>query len=123
MHRLEHIVGNGLHAYFTWPGFETETYDGSKVLDYAKLEPHFGTSEEFTKMIKAIHKRIVVIADFPLAGVSANHVWVKEGTVKDLPAADGTIDWDHQTRNRKVLKEAIVDSWKAYNLDGIRLTD
>ena len=47
------------------------------------------------KMIKAIHnEELSVIADFPLAGVSANHVWAKEGTVKALPAADGTIDWD-----------------------------
>ncbi|WP_186669246.1 alpha-amylase family glycosyl hydrolase [Sporosarcina sp. BP05] len=122
--RLEHIVRMGFTLISLGSVFETETYDGSKVLDYAKLEPHFGTSEEFSKMIKAIHKQdMSVIADFPLAGVSANHVWAKEGTVKALPAADGTIDWDTtDAATQKALKEAIVDFVETYKLDGIRLT-
>jgi cyclomaltodextrinase len=122
--RLEYIVGMGFTLISLGPVFETETYDGSKVLDYTKLEPRFGTSEEFIKMIKAIHKQeMAVIADFPLAGVSANHVWAKEGTVKALPAADGTIDWDtSDVATQKALKEAIVDFVETYKLDGIRLT-
>jgi cyclomaltodextrinase / maltogenic alpha-amylase / neopullulanase len=122
--RLEHIVGMGFTLISLGPVFETETYDGSKVLDYTKLEPHFGTDDEFAEMIKAIHKQeMSVVADFPLAGVSPNHVWVKEGTVKALPATDGTIDWDtSEAATRKELKEAVVDFMKTYKLDGIRLT-
>lgn len=122
--RLEHIVRMGFTLISLGPVFETETYDGSKVLDYAKLEPHFGTTEEFSKMITAIHKQdMSVIADFPLAGVSSNHVWAKEGTVKALPAAEGTIDWaTSDGSTQKALMEAIVDFVETYKLDGIRLT-
>jgi len=122
--RLEHIVRMGFTLISLGPVFETETYDGSKVLDYAKFDTHFGTSEEFNKLVKAIHKKdMSVIADFPLAGVSENHVWAKEGTVKTLPADAGTIDWDtSDAATQKALKEALVDFVETYKLDGIRLT-
>ncbi len=122
--RLEHIISMGFTTISLGPVFKTESYDGSKVLDYTKLEPHFGTDEEFIGMIKEIHKNdISVIADFPLAGVSANHVWAKEGNLKTIPAAEGTIDWDSSDANvQQALKEAIVDFVVTYKLDGIRLT-
>ena len=48
------------------PIFATESYDGSLVLDYGRLEPHFGTDEELANMIEALHKKeMSVIADFP----------------------------------------------------------
>lgn len=59
--RLEYIAGMGFTLISLGPVFATETYDGSKVLDYTKLEPHFGTDKEFSEMIKTIHKEI-----FPL---------------------------------------------------------
>ncbi|MEK5040800.1 alpha-amylase family glycosyl hydrolase [Sporosarcina sp. FSL K6-3457] len=122
--RLEYIAGMGFTLISLGPVFATETYDGSKVLDYTKLEPHFGTDKEFSEMIKTIHKRdISVIADFPFAGVSANHVWAKEGKFKAIPAADGTIDWDSSdVAVQRALKEAVVDFVETYKLDGIRLT-
>ncbi|WP_318615746.1 alpha-amylase family glycosyl hydrolase [Sporosarcina sp. YIM B06819] len=122
--RLEHIAAMGFTVISLGPVFATESYDGSKVLDYTKLEPHFGTDKEFSEMIKAVHKRdIAVIADFPFAGVSANHVWAQEGKFEAIPATDGTIDWDHSdVAVQQALKEAVVDFVETYKLDGIRLT-
>ena len=122
--RLEHIMRMGFTLISLGPVFETESYDGSKVLDYTKIEPNFGTDEEFVGMIKEIHKKeLSVIADFPLGGVSANHIWAKEGTVKNVPADEGTIDWDYSdAATQKALKEAVVDFVETYKLDGIRLT-
>ncbi|HJF33546.1 MAG TPA: alpha-amylase [Sporosarcina psychrophila] len=122
--RLEHIMRMGFTLISLGPVFETESYDGSKVLDYTKIEPNFGTDEEFVGMIKEIHKKeLSVIADFPLGGVSANHIWAKEGTVKNVPADEGTIDWDYSdAATQKALKEAVVDFMETYKLDGIRLT-
>ncbi|WP_318616794.1 alpha-amylase family glycosyl hydrolase [Sporosarcina sp. YIM B06819] len=122
--RLEHIAGMGFTVISLGPVFSTETYDGSKVLDYTKFEPQFGTDKEFSKMIKDVHERdISVIADFPFAGVSANHVWAQEGKFKAIPATDGTIDWDYSdVAVQQALKEAVVDFVETYKLDGIRLT-
>ena len=94
------------------------------MLDYEKLEPHFGTDEELAKMIDAVHEeKIGVIADFQFGGVSENHVWAKDGTLPFVPAEKGKIDWDSSDENvKKMLKEAVVSFVKAYDLDGIRLT-
>ena len=47
--RLPHIIRMGFTTVSLGPVFETESYDGNKVLDYTKLEPHFGTAEEFVE--------------------------------------------------------------------------
>ena len=74
-------------------------------------------------MISALHNEdLYVIADFPLGGVSANHVWAQDGTLEAMPVADGTIDWDSTDSSvQNALKEAIVEFVDTYQLDGIRL--
>ena len=122
--RLPHIIRMGFTTVSLGPVFETESYDGNKVLDYTKLDPHFGTADEFVAMISALHNEdLYVIADFPLGGVSANHVWAQDGTLEAIPVADGTIDWDSTDASvQNALKEAIVEFVDTYELDGIRLT-
>lgn len=123
--RLTHITDMGFTMVSLGPVFESESYDGKKVLDYTKLEPHFGTDEEFVMMIDALHdKDLSVIADFPLGGVSENHIWAQEGLVKFIQTADGTIDWEPTDATaQQALKEAIVKFMETYQLDGIRLTE
>ncbi|MEK3935389.1 alpha-amylase family glycosyl hydrolase [Sporosarcina sp. FSL W7-1349] len=120
--RLQHILDMGFTVISLGPVFETATYDGNEVLDYVKLDPHFGTAEEFNSMIEAVHaKDLKVIADFPMNGVSANHVWANE--LATLPAADGTMDWDYaDPAVRQSIQDAIVGFLNTYDLDGIRLT-
>lgn len=120
--RLQHILDMGFTAVSIGPVFDTASYDGAEVLDYAKLEDHFGTEQDFRDMLADLHdKDVRVIADFPLAGVSREHVWADQ-----LPwteGEDGTIDWDAQDPDvRQKLQEAMADFVKAYDLDGIRLT-
>nr|WP_225942034.1 alpha-amylase family glycosyl hydrolase [Sporosarcina limicola] len=122
--RLQHIIDMGFTTISLGPVFQTESYDGSKVLDYTKLEPHFGTDEDFVGMLKEIHdNKLLAIADFPLGGVSVNHVWANEGTAKMIPSSNGTIDWDGtDVDTQKRLKEAVVNFVETYKLDGVRLT-
>lgn len=123
--RLLHITEMGFTTVSIGPVFETETYDGKKVLDYTKLEPHFGTDEEFVNMINSLHaKDMYVITDFPLGGVSDNHVWAQEGVVKFTPNDDGTIDWDpSDVSTQQALQKAVVNFVETYPLDGVRLTE
>ena len=122
--RLQYLVDLGFTSVSLGPIFSTATYDGSEVLDYGKLEPHFGTDGDLKEMINALHeKEIGVIADFPMSGVSENHVWVKDGTLPSTPAAEGTVDWDSSdAKVKEMLKGAIISFIQAYDLDGIRLT-
>lgn len=120
--RLQHILDMGFTAVSIGPVFQTATYDGKEVLDYTKFDEHFGTEEDFKSMLKELHdKDVRVIADFPLSGVSENHVWASK-----LPYTKGegsTIDWKADDADvQHNLEEAMVDFVKTYELDGIRLT-
>ena len=61
------------------------------------------------------------MADFPLGGVSEDHVLASE-----LPSAangDGTINWDlTDSSTQQKITEAAVQFVKEYDFDGIRLT-
>lgn len=122
--RLDYIAALGFTLVSVGPIFSTATYDGNEVLDYEKLEPHFGTSAEFTEMIAALdEKEIGVIADFPLSGVSENHVWVKDGSLPSIANGDGTVNWDTtDAKVKETLKNTIVAFAKEYDLAGIRIT-
>lgn len=120
--RLQHILDMGFTAVSIGPVFQTATYDGKEVLDYTKFEKHFGTEEDFKSMLDELHdKDVRVIADFPLAGVSKDHVWASK-----LPFTQGegnTIDWKPDDVDvQRNLEETMVNFVKTYELDGIRLT-
>lgn len=120
--RLQHILDMGFTVISVGSVFETATYDGNEVLDYTKLDPHFGTADEFRSMIEAVHaKDLKVVADFPLNEVSGNHVWAKE--LATLPAADDKVDWDYaDLKVQQAIRDAAVEFLQTYQLDGIRLT-
>ena len=122
--RLSYIGDMGFTIISLGPIFHTETYDGSQVLNYNKLEPHFGSDVDLEKMIESIHqKKMSVIADFPFSGVSPNHIWIKEGMFTGIPTEDGTIDWDSSdSLVKEALKNAVISFAEKHDLDGIRLT-
>lgn len=122
--KIDYISEMGFTMISIGPVFSTATYDGREVLDYEKIEPHFGTEEELAEMIEAFgEKEIGVMADFPLNGVSKQHVWAKDGRLPTTQASSHTVDWDQDDQDvRAMLKEAILAFVTAYDWDGIRLT-
>ena len=122
--RLQHIIEMGFTTISVGPIFETESYDGAKVIDYSKLDPHFGTADEFNTLISELHKNnLKIIADFPLGGVSENNTLAQTASAKATPAADGTINWNTaDPATQQALKTVITEFMSAYKLDGLRLT-
>ena len=104
--------------------FTSALYDGTEVLNYEELDPHFGTEEEFVQMLEDVHEQdIGVIADFPLNGVSEEHVWVKEDAVPTVSANEGIVNFDYTDAIVvEKMKETILSFIQSYELDGIRLT-
>ncbi|MHA6258437.1 alpha-amylase family glycosyl hydrolase [Sporosarcina sp. CAU 1771] len=125
INRIDYIADLGFTMMSLGSIFKTEAYDGSRVEDYEKLEPHFGSEEDLSKMIEVAHeKKIGVLADFPFGGVSENHEWAKEGLFKGTPVGEGRIDWDSSDALvKEALKNAVVAFAEGYNLDGLRLTN
>jgi cyclomaltodextrinase / maltogenic alpha-amylase / neopullulanase len=124
--KLDHIEKLGFSMISLGPVFSTETYDGKRVLDYEKLERHFGTSKELNTLIDKVHqKNMSVIVDFPIQNVSSKHVfasnednnpWIIENT-------DGTISFDFSNEDaQQVILRAVLAFVKQYKVDGLRLT-
>ena len=124
--KLDHIEKLGFSMISLGPVFSTETYDGKRVMDYGKLERHFGTSEEFITLIDKIHqKNMSVIVDFPIQNVSSKHVlasdqandaWIIENT-------DGTISFDLTNEDaQQAFLNAALAFVKQYQVDGLRIT-
>ena len=122
--RIDYIKDMGFTVLSIGSVFNTEKYDGSEVLDYEMIEPHFGTNEDLAKMIDKVHeKEMKVIADFPLSGISEDHKWIKEDKLPSVKADDGTVKWDAKDTNvQEKLKEAVISFVETHELDGIRLT-
>lgn len=124
--KLDHIEKLGFTMISLGPVFSTETYDGKRVLDYEKLERHFGTSKELNTLIDKVHqKNMSVIVDFPIQNVSSKHVftsnedndpWIIENT-------DGTISFDFSNEDaQQAILKSVLSFVKQYKVDGLRLT-
>lgn len=120
--RLQHILDMNFTMISFGPVFLTATYDGRQVLDYEKIEPHFGTDKELTSLIKEMHKKnLKVMVDLPLGGVSANHVWADQ--YRTIPAGDDTIDWDPADQElQRALIDTAIQFVEKFKVDGLRLT-
>lgn len=120
--RLQHILDMHFTMISIGPIFKTATYDGKQVLDYSEIEPHFGTAEELNGLLAELHEhKLKVMADFPLGGVSSEHVWADQ--LPTIPVSDGIVDWDvSKPEVQQRLTDAAVSFVKKYPVDGIRLT-
>lgn len=109
------------------PVFSSEKYDGSMVTSYSKFERHFGTAEDFKKLVKTLNKdNLSVMVDFPLTNVSANHEWAQDSTKKQwvVGTANGKVRWDLKNPEvQKALIDSVVHFVSTYKVDGIRLTN
>ena len=106
--------------------FATEKYDGSMVTSYSELERHFGTAEEFDRVIATYNKKgMRIMVDFPLNNVSVNHEWAQDTAKKQWVASttNGQVQWDYTNADvQQAVKAAIVDFVKAHKVEGLRLT-
>lgn len=124
--KLTHVEKMGFTMVSLGPVFSTETYDGKRVLDYTKFERHFGTADEFEALLKEAHsKKLNVVVDFPIQGVSGQHVWNQDPNNSNwsIDNGDGTIDWNlEKPDTQQALIDAAVNFVNTYEVDGLRLT-
>ncbi|RFU62160.1 alpha-amylase family glycosyl hydrolase [Peribacillus glennii] len=105
--QLDYIKDMGFTAISLSPVFDNEDrgYHGYWIRDYYKTEEHFGTMEDFKKLVKEAHKRdMKILAEFPVNHVGPNHPWLKDSGKQDWFLEKGTSD----SENDNVEQEA---SW------------
>ncbi len=118
------------------PEEERAKYLGSyyAVTDFTKINPEFGTIEDFRELVKTAHDNdIYVILDWVPNHTGWDHVWIKEhpeyyskNEAGDIIHPEGT-DWtdvaDLNYDNQDMRKEMIADMlyWiEKENIDGFR---
>ncbi|GHT33383.1 alpha-amylase [Bacteroidia bacterium] len=114
---LDYIDNLGVTAIWLNPVLENDMVDGSyhgyATTDYYRVDPRFGTNEDYVRLIKKTHEKdMKVVMDMIFNHCGSDHPWVK-----DVPSHDwfNNIDEYVQTNH---AKEAYFDPYASdYDFD------
>ncbi len=74
--KLDYLKDLGVDALWLMPIFASPSYHGYDTIDYEKIEPGYGTGEDFDRFLAAAHSRgIKVILDLVVNHSSNQHPW------------------------------------------------
>ena len=76
--KLDYVKGLGVSCIWLMPIMVSPSYHGYDVSDYYKVEPAYGTNEDFKRLMTEAHRRgIVVLIDMVLNHTSSENPWFK----------------------------------------------
>ena len=80
----------GIDALWLMPVFASPSYHGYDCIDYDRLNPQYGTDEDFDRLLRECHRRgIAVVLDLMLNHSSDRHPWfVDSARGPDSPKRD-----------------------------------
>lgn len=95
---LDYFTDLGVTALWFTPVLENNmtggSYHGYATTDYYKVDPRFGTNEEYRGLIEKSHQRgIKVVMDMIFNHCGVEHPWIK-----DMPSRDFFNNPDHQNK-------------------------
>ena len=96
---LDYLKNLGVTAIWSTPLMENNmpaySYHGYAMTDYYKIDPRFGTNEDYKNLVKLAHKKgLKIIQDMVFNHCGTNYFW------KDnLPTSDWYNRWDNFTRS------------------------
>ncbi|MFZ4520316.1 MAG: glycoside hydrolase family 13 protein [Bacteroidales bacterium] len=98
MSHLDYFQDLGITALWINPLLENNqakySYHGYSTTNYYKIDPRFGTNEDYVKLGEALHQRgIKLIKDMIFNHCGSGHWWMK-----DLPSPDWVNQWPEFTR-------------------------
>lgn len=77
--KLDYIKGLGADCIWLMPVAESPSYHGYDVTNYYKIEPDYGTNDDFKAFVAAAHARgITVLVDLVLNHASSEHPYFQE---------------------------------------------
>lgn len=105
--KLDYIQSLGCTGILLTPFYKTNEYHGYHITDYEKVDEHFGTWNDVTSLVKAVHKRgMTITADFV-----ANHCHISNPLVSDCP------DWFKKTQDGSFKFFYGIDNLPEFNLE------
>ena len=78
--KLDYIKSLGVDAIWLNPIYQSPNYDnGYDVSDYTKIQPQYGSNEDFDALLKGLHDRgIKLVMDIVVNHSSSEHDWFKQ---------------------------------------------
>ncbi|MBW6499433.1 MAG: glycoside hydrolase family 13 protein [Bacteroidales bacterium] len=121
INHLDYISDLGFTALWINPLLENNqprySYHGYATTDYYKIDPRFGTNEDFRRLVQeAEGKGLKIIKDMIFNHSGHYHWWMK-----DLPTSDWLNQWPEFTRTTYRMT-TLVDPYAAYS-DSKRMVD
>ena len=119
--RLDYLIDLGVTAIWLNPVLENDMVDGSyhgyATTDYYKVDPRFGTNEEYVELIANANKKgLKVVMDMIFNHCGSDHPWME-----DLPSEDWINNMDEYVQTSH-LKEVLFDSY-ASDYDKWKMVD
>ncbi len=98
INHLDHIAGMGFTAIWLNPVLENNqprySYHGYAITDFYRVDPRFGTNEDYRRLVEEAGLRDVkIIKDLIMNHCGHHHWWMD-----DLPTPDWLNQWDSFTR-------------------------
>jgi len=114
--KLDYIKGLGASCIWLMPIMASPSYHGYDVVDYYKVEPAYGTNEDFKRLVAAAHARgIAVLIDMVLNHTSSENPWFKaaladttspyRGWYRFSPAPGGKGPWGGEAWHKSPLRD------------------
>ncbi len=92
--KLDYISGLGADCVWLMPVAESPSYHGYDVTDYYKIEPDYGTNDDFKAFVAAAHQHhIRVLVDLVLNHTSSEHPWFQEALRDTASPRRGWYRW------------------------------
>ena len=77
--KLDYLQDLGVTSILLLPLYEADCYHNYFANDFEKIDPEFGTMEEYLELVKDIHKRgMKIYMDMETQYVTSKHLWWKD---------------------------------------------
>jgi alpha-amylase len=77
--KLDYLQDLGVTSILLTPLYQSEFYHNYFAVDFEKIDPKYGTMNEYLSLVKEIHKRnMKIYQDVEMQYVTQDHVWYRE---------------------------------------------
>lgn len=94
--KLDYIKDLGIDCLWLTPIFQSTAFNayGYDITDYKDIDPRYGTKEDFSRLIKAVHEKgMKIIVDFVPNHCGMDHEFFKKSEAKEASEYDKWFLW------------------------------
>lgn len=116
--KLDYIKSLGVDVIWLNPIYQSPNYDnGYDVSDYTKIQPQYGSNEDFDRLLKGLHERgIKLVMDIVVNHSSSEHEWFKQSRSSRTNPYRDYYHWWNAERGRPAPRYSFFDvnndAWK-----------